>query len=94
MRTSAARLASRAVGCADHACHEVGRVPAPLMPFDISGPIFSISCRKRRFAEALLAFRWATAAFSQWPIGGPRVPYAPGTVAVLRGVVAHGEAGP
>lgn len=77
MRTSVARLASRAVGCADHAGHEVGRVSAPLMPLILSGPIFYISCRKRRFVEALLAFRWATVEFSQWPIGGPRGPHTP-----------------
>lgn len=33
MRTSAARFASRAVGCADHVGHEMGHVSAPLMPF-------------------------------------------------------------
>lgn len=45
-------------------------VTPPLMPFCISGPIFSILCRKHRFAKALMAFRWPICRFFSGPSVG------------------------
>lgn len=45
-------------------------VTPPLMPFCISGLIFSILCRKHCFAKALLAFRWPICRFFSGPSVG------------------------
>lgn len=90
MRKSVAKFASRGVGCADHVDHEVGHVPPPLMPLILSGPIFYISCRKCRFAEALLAFRWATHRFFSGPSVG-HVAHIPWNRCRSRGVWPTGR---
>ena len=66
-------------------------VTPPLMPFCISGLIFSILCRKHCFAKALLAFRWPICRFFSGPSVGhvAHIPLEP--LSLLGGGGPRGE---